>query len=137
VRDLAAARLSTHVMFKRLFRLRVRQSNPLTPSDSLWWKRSGLHICVACGGDYVYAHDRREKGDGRWSLSLRCGACQHRREVAMTRRMVMRFDADVDRGRSAIARALACLDLERMTEQADAFARALERDLIDADDFGD
>ena len=93
-------------------------------------------MCVACGADFVYAQDRRDQGDGRWSLDLRCGACQHQRVVLMTPRMIARFDRDVDRGRSAIARALGRIDLERMAEQGAAFARALEGDLIDADDFG-
>ena len=50
----------------------------------------------------------------------------------MTPRMVTRFDRDVDRGRSAIVHALGLIDVERMTQEAEAFVQALERDLIDA-----
>ncbi|MGZ6563117.1 MAG: hypothetical protein ACXVHB_23340 [Solirubrobacteraceae bacterium] len=106
-------------MSKRLFRL-----------------GSGHRACVACGGNFIYAPDRRELGDGWCSLNVRCRACQHQREVPMTPRMVTRFDRDVDRGRSAIVHALGLVDLERMTHEAEAFARALERDLIDTGDFG-
>ena len=35
----------------------------------------------------------------------------------------------------SIARAARKLDAERLAREADAFAEALERDLIDADDF--
>jgi hypothetical protein len=46
-----------------------------------------------------------------------------------------RFDADVERGRAAIATDRAALDRERMVRQVDAFTAALQRDLIDPGDF--
>ena len=46
-----------------------------------------------------------------------------------------RFDADVSRGRAAIADAVTTLDYERLVDWAVGFAAALQHDLIDAADF--
>ena len=46
-----------------------------------------------------------------------------------------RYDDDLRTATEAIAHAIAEEDRERLERQADAFAAALDRDLIDADDF--
>jgi hypothetical protein len=45
------------------------------------------------------------------------------------------YQADLDRGVAKIASTVARLDRERMIAESDAWAAALERDLIDPGDF--
>ena len=49
--------------------------------------------------------------------------------------LVRRFDVDVSRGLAAIADAVTTLDGERMADQTEVFAAALQHNLIDAADF--
>ena len=56
-------------------------------------------------------------------MILRCGECGWQREVVVADDVVVRFDDDVR------------ADRERLAREADAFAAALDRDLIDAADF--
>jgi hypothetical protein len=70
-----------------------------------------------------------------WHMVLRCGACGTYREVTVGDDVARAFERDLDRGMSEIRAALQRIDRDRMVIQADAFAIALQRDLIDAADF--
>ena len=77
-----------------------------------------------------------ESADERhWHMLLRCGACGTYRDVTVADDAAHAFERDLDRGTSEIRSALRRLDRDRMVVQADAFAVALQRDLIDAADF--
>jgi hypothetical protein len=96
---------------------------------------SGVDVCPACHAPFVHPVDWTEH-DGSWLIWLRCAECWLEREVVLSDDVAGRFGEDVERGIEVIADALAELDAERMTRQADAFAAALQLDLIDAADFG-
>jgi hypothetical protein len=120
-------------VFRRPFNRHARRAK--APAPPLPWPGSGLHVCCSCRSDLVYATERRREGAGRWRLTLCCGQCGGSRDVVIGDGLVQRFDADVARGLAAIASDITALDRERMTEQVEVFAAALQRDLIDAGDF--
>jgi DNA-directed RNA polymerase subunit RPC12/RpoP len=123
-------------MFKRPFgRGADRRRRAPAAGGSPAYPGSGLHVCAECRSDFVHALERHREGDARWLMLLRCGRCGSRREVIVSDDLVLRFDADVARGLAVIAGAPTTLDHERMAEQADTFAAALQLDLIDAGDF--
>jgi len=84
---------------------------------------SGLHVCPGCRAPFVHPVARSRIDGSRWSMILRCGDCGWQREVVVADDVVVRFDDDVR------------ADRERLAREADAFAAALDRDLIDAADF--
>ncbi len=77
----------------------------------------------------------RELSDTGWLMALRCGACGVRRTLVLDDEAASNYSAALDRGLDEITAELLRLDRERMRAQADAFAFALARDLIDAADF--
>ena len=97
--------------------------------------RGRLIDCRSCGSAYVNPVAWRERGDLEWWIRLRCGECGLVREVEVSNEEAERYDADLDRGIAKIASAVARLDRERMIAESDAWAAALERDLIDPGDF--
>jgi hypothetical protein len=99
------------------------------------WPGSGLHICSSCRSNFVHATERRRESEARWRVFLRCGQCGGCRDVVVGDDLVRRFDEDVSRGLAAIESDLTTLDRERMAQQVESFAAALQRDLIDAGDF--
>ena len=95
----------------------------------------GLNVCAACHEDYVHPLEWHEDGDTHWWMRLRCGACRAEREVTVTDDVAQRFGRELDAAEAIIDRQLRELDCERMALEIEAFAEALDRDLIDADDF--
>jgi hypothetical protein len=85
--------------------------------------------------EFVHALERHRERNGRWRIRLRCGHCGGCRDVVVSDDVADRFDADVSRGRAAVADAVTTLDYERMADEAVRFAAALQHDLIDAADF--
>jgi hypothetical protein len=123
-------------MFKRPFgRGARRRRRAEALSGPRAYPGSGLHVCADCRSDFVHAVERHRESDARWLMLLRCGRCGGCREVIVSEDLVLRFDADVSRTLAVIAGAAATLDQERMAEEADTFAAALQLDLIDAGDF--
>jgi hypothetical protein len=68
-------------------------------------------------------------------MLLRCGECRKERQVVAVDDVVARYDDDLRAARAAIRRAIEREDRARLAREADAFAVALDRDLIDAADF--
>jgi hypothetical protein len=93
-----------------------------------------LRTCRFCGLPYVGPLDRSAEG-ARFRILLRCGNCDGRRRVLVSTRQATRFECDVAYDIIEIAREAERLDGERFAALTDAFAAALERDLIDASDF--
>ena len=96
----------------------------------------GLLICPMCRGDFVYVEERHRQRDECWRLQLRCGQCSSSREVVLGTDLAQRLEADVAAGVHAIADEVAMNDRKHMAKLADSLAIALQRDLIDAADFG-
>jgi len=117
-------------MFNWLRRAHRRESRGSTSLPG-----SGLHVCADCHGDYVHPVEWREADSKHWWMRLRCGSCFLEREVTVPDDVAQRFGHDLDAAEEAIGRALERLDHDRMVIEVEAFAEALERDLIDADDF--
>jgi hypothetical protein len=74
-------------------------------------------------------------GDAHWLMAMRCGQCGTWLEMIVPNDVAAAMDVELDRQQTAIAAAADALERERMAAEAEAFIAALERDLIDADDF--
>jgi hypothetical protein len=113
--------------------------------DSNWLSRAlnrssrpsedDLHVCAACGKDYVNPVEWEPVTPEAWWMRLCCGECHVWREVTVTNQVAERFDAELDRRAAVIQRALNKLDRERMTEQVETLIGALRHDLIEPGDF--
>jgi hypothetical protein len=66
---------------------------------------------------------------------LRCGACGARTEAVISNQLAAAYDEDLDLGWREIRRAVGRIDAADMARWANAFITALDRDLIDAEDF--
>ena len=96
---------------------------------------SGLHQCALCRAEAVVPVWWEAVDDERWHILLRCGECETYRDVSVPNDVARAYELDLDRGTAEIRAALARIDRDRMTLQADAFIVALQHDLIDAADF--
>lgn len=111
------------------------------------WHMSDLHFpteptapaascaCPDCNSDAVALVGLDEHGPAHWWLQLRCGACGRWREIVLDDEGADRFQHDYESHLMAIEDDAAELDMARMRAEADVFAEALRRDLIDAADF--
>ena len=68
-------------------------------------------------------------------MLLRCGACGATREETVPDAEAERYDRELDMAEHRMKRAADRLSAELLEHQADAFATALELDLIGAEDF--
>ena len=73
--------------------------------------------------------------DDHWHMLLRCGACDTYREVTAPDDVARAYERDLAHGMHEIRLEVEEMDRKRMAHQAEAFAAALQRDLIDAADF--
>jgi hypothetical protein len=96
---------------------------------------SGLHQCPLCHDDSVVPVRADPLELGRWDLRLRCGGCGVYQDIVVSDGAAQRYDRDLSRGMGKIAAALKREDDARMAAEAQTFITALDRDLIDADDF--
>ena len=93
-------------------------------------------LCPVCGGDFVYPVRWREVSETHIWVRLRCGGCETWREDIFTDEVLDRFDRWLDEATAQIANEADRLHRDWRSKEADAFAAALDRDLIDAGDFG-
>jgi hypothetical protein len=105
-----------------------RPPEPPGPSED-------LRICRWCGEPFVQPLTCHREPGSAWRIVLRCGNCGRRRVVVATHEQTTRLECEVAADIVAISRALERLDRERFQAQADSFAVALDRDLVDASDF--
>jgi len=96
----------------------------------------GLHVCPECGSGLVQP-TRWEQAERRnhWRLWRRCPECEWRSDGIHGEREIDAYDEALDDGAEELAAELEALEREGMREIAAAFTRALEADLITADDF--
>jgi hypothetical protein len=91
--------------------------------------------CPACRSDAVAVVTLHEHGRDHWWLQLRCGECGAWRVTVLDEQGVERFQRDYEAHVTEIEKAAEQLDRARLELEADVFAQALARDLIDAADF--
>jgi hypothetical protein len=94
-----------------------------------------LADCTACGADFVHPVEWGPEDGENWWMLLRCGACGASREEIVPDAEAERYDRELDRAERRIRRAAERLSRERLADEADSFATALELDLIGAEDF--
>ena len=119
-------------MFERLRRRRAARRHARSRTSS---PGSGLQVCAHCHADYVHPVEWHEAGDAHWWMLLRCGECHTEREVTVGDGVATLFSADLDAAQREIDRAARSRDDERMADEVEVFAQALQLDLIDAVDF--
>src|SRR3712207_1388475 len=96
---------------------------------------AGLENCPVCGRDFVQPVSWEPANETQWWMFLRCGECGMSREVTVTNEEADRFERALHARASVLAAQVRKLEEERLSAQIDAFADALDRDLIDADFF--
>ena len=97
--------------------------------------RASLADCGSCGADFVHPVEWSPRDDHNWWMLLRCGACGDTREETVTDAEAERFDQELDRAEYRMRRMAERISSERLAQQAESFATALELDLIGAEDF--
>lgn len=97
---------------------------------------AGLHVCPVCASCLVQP-TRWEQAErrGHWRLWRRCPECEWRCDEIHGEREIDAYDEALDDGAEELAAELEALERESMKEVVQAFATALEADLITADDF--
>jgi hypothetical protein len=76
-----------------------------------------------------------QEDQDHWWMLLRCGACGHRYDAIVCDETAHEFDTKLDRDLARIAIGAERLHRQWRKAEVDAFAAALDRDLIGADDF--
>jgi hypothetical protein len=99
------------------------------------WRGRKPHLCPTCGGDFVYPVDWHEASKTHMSVRLRCGECETWREDTFPDDVLEQFDRRLDEAAGQMTDEADRLHREWRSTEADAFAAALDRDLIDAGDF--
>jgi hypothetical protein len=97
--------------------------------------RRTLADCIVCGADYVHPVEWSPNDGQSWWMLLRCGACGASREETVSDSDAELYDRELDRAENRMRRAADRISHERLAEEADSFATALELDLIGAEDF--
>jgi DNA-directed RNA polymerase subunit RPC12/RpoP len=94
-----------------------------------------LGRCANCGSGFVQPHAWRERTDGRLTLELRCPECLMRTVGSFRASEVAAYDQRLIKGRLQVEAAYEAVRRSNMTEELKRLRRALELDLIGADDF--
>jgi hypothetical protein len=98
-------------------------------------RAESLDLCPTCGGDFVYPVQWHEVDETHIWVRLRCGECGASRGDTFTDEVLDHYDRKLDDACEQIADEADRLHREWRSTEADAFAAALDRDLIDAGDF--
>jgi hypothetical protein len=94
-----------------------------------------LSTCPQCCSPLVQPQGWRELPDGAIVLHLRCPECMVRLTGNFDSERVAEYDSLLVKSREAIVADYEAIVRHNMAELAQSFARALELDLIGADDF--
>lgn len=97
---------------------------------------SGLHVCPGCGSKLVQP-TRWEPTASRkhWHLWRRCPECEWETNGVCGEREIDDFDEALDDGCVELTESLEAREMEGIEAMLVPFVWALERDLIDAEDF--
>ena len=113
---------------------RLTRSRP-APREAFAARRRPVLTCPACGSDRICPIEWAEAGEHHWWMLMRCGECQSWVQGTVGNELAAVIDVELDRQQAEIAGALQALETERMAADVEAFAAALEHDLVDAEDF--
>jgi formate dehydrogenase maturation protein FdhE len=95
-----------------------------------------LHVCPVCGSKLVQPLAwEQEEGQGRWRVWRRCPECEWTTEAVHDESTIDAYDEQLDLGSHELADELRALEHANMSEMAESFIRAIDGDLITADDF--
>ena len=94
-----------------------------------------LHVCPACGGELVQPVEWAPVGTALWRVDLRCPECEWRDNRIHDQKTMDRYDEVLDDGTEALLDDLTQLSRAIMEEEIDRFVDALDRDLIQPEDF--
>jgi hypothetical protein len=94
-----------------------------------------LDVCRACGRDMVYPTDWHLVDPEHWWVELRCGGCGVRRRGLFLSSQLDRFECRLEEALREISEEADRLLLDWRSAEADVFAEALDRELIQARDF--
>lgn len=95
-----------------------------------------LHICPGCGSDLVQPLSWQQEGDRcHWRVWRRCPECEWVCEAIHGEPAIDAYDEQLDIGSLELANQLRALEHANMSAMAESFIRAIESDLITADDF--
>ena len=94
-----------------------------------------LGTCPRCDSPLMQPHSWKELGGEGLLLELRCPECSLWMVGRFDWRLVARYDEELSRGRGQIEHQYLSLVRHNMEEMADRLAKALDLDLIGADDF--
>ena len=94
-----------------------------------------LHVCPRCAGKLVSPLEWSEESPGRWQILMRCPDCDLMRDGVFNQALVERLDEELDRATGALLSDLKRLTHANMVEEIEIFSRALQLDLIGANDF--
>jgi hypothetical protein len=94
-----------------------------------------LHVCPQCAGGLVHPLDWSEESPGRWRILMRCPDCGMLREGAFGQALVELLDEELDKATASLLSDLRQLTYANMAEEIEVFSRALQLDLIGANDF--
>jgi hypothetical protein len=94
-----------------------------------------LSGCPHCDSPYVQATDWKALPDGRVSVAMRCPECLAWMSDTCSWERARRLDRDLADGRAELRSLYRRTVRHNMQQALDAFVRALELDLIGADDF--
>jgi hypothetical protein len=98
-------------------------------------KQSGLHVCPDCHTHLVQPVSWTEAGSGQWQLDLHCPNCDWAGEGVYSQQQIERFEDTLEDGVQNILDDLKRLTYANMTAEVEAFAAALQADLILPEDF--
>jgi hypothetical protein len=106
------------------------------PSRNQTEQVKALHICPECGSPLVQPTCWEQAGGrSHWRIWRRCPECEWFCQGVHDEVEIDAFDEQLDLGAHELAEELRSLEHSNMTAMADAFAAALDADLIGADDF--
>jgi hypothetical protein len=91
--------------------------------------------CARCGRDFLATVRTERVDDGHRRILQRCGSCEGLQVVVLGNTQAALLQTHLDGQRAAMAAELERLDRERMADEVETLAVALDRDLIDASDF--
>jgi hypothetical protein len=94
-----------------------------------------LHVCPACGGELVQPVEWAPAGASLWRVALRCPECEWCDDRVHDQKTMDRYDEVLDDGTEALLNDLTQLSRAIMEEEVDRFVDALQRDLIQPEDF--
>jgi hypothetical protein len=94
-----------------------------------------LDVCPACGSEFVQPQAWKELSHGHLFLRLRCPECLTVTSGTFTQERVAEYDQKLVEGKEATLAQYDAVVRQNMAELLEHFKRALELDLISAEDF--